>query len=72
MPRPQDGNICKTTKFELWYTHDSTTNLKGSYDAEAEYIATSSNCSHLIWIKNKLKDYDVSQDGASSCMTLYS
>ena len=71
MPRPKDANVNETTKFELWYTHDSTASLKGSYDAKAEYIVTSSSCSQLTWIKNMLKDYGVSQDGASSCVTLY-
>ena len=71
LPRPKDANVSKTTEFELWYTHDSTTSLKGSYDVEAEDIAASSSWSQLIWIKNRLKDYGISRDSASFSMTLY-
>ena len=60
MPRPKDVNVNGTIKFELWYTHDSTTNLKSSYDTEAEYIVVSRSCSRIIWIKSRFKDYDVS------------
>ena len=60
MPIPKDANVNETIEFELWYTHDSTTSLKGSYDAKAEYIAVSSSYSKLTWIKNVLKDYGVS------------
>ena len=45
VPRLKDANVSETIKFELWYTHDSTANLNDSYDAEAEYIVASSNCS---------------------------
>ena len=71
MPRLKDANVNGTIKFELWYTYDSTASLKGFCDVEAEYIALGSNCSQLIWIKNMLKDYDVSQDGTHFGMTLY-
>ena len=71
MSRPKDANASETTELELRYTHDSTTSLKGYCDAEAEYIAVGSSCSQFIWIKNRFKDYDVSQDGASFVMTLY-
>ena len=58
-------------KFETLYTHDSTTNIKGCCDAEAKYIAIGSSCSQLIWIKNMLKNYGLSQDGAPSGRMLY-
>ena len=60
VPRPKDTNVNETTKFELWYTHDSIASLKSSYDIEEEYIVASSSCSRLIWVKNRLKDYVVS------------
>ena len=34
---------------------------------EVEYIATSSGCTKLIWMKNMFKDYDVSRE----VLTLY-
>ena len=71
MPRSKDANVSETLKFELWHTHESTTSLNGSYDAKSKYIAASSSCSRLIWIKKRLKDYGVSQNGASFGMTLY-
>ena len=45
MPSPKDADVSETTKFELWYTHDSIASLKGSYDTKAEYIDASSRCS---------------------------
>ena len=34
---------------------------------EAEYIATGSSCSQLVWMKQMLKEYNVEQD----VLTLY-
>jgi len=35
--------------------------------AEAEYIATGSSCSQLVWMKQMLKEYNVEQN----VLTLY-
>ena len=71
MPRLKYANVNRTTEFELWYTHDSTAGLKGCCDAEADYIVVGIIYSQLIWIKNMLKDYGVSQDGAPSGVAFY-
>src|SRR4030066_1580538 len=37
-------------------------NCVSLFTAEAEYIATGSSCSQLIWMKQMLKEYNVEQD----------
>ena len=48
MPIPKDANVSRTTEFELWYTYDSITILKGCHDVEVEYIVVGSRCSQPI------------------------
>ncbi|WJX82941.1 hypothetical protein P8452_65643 [Trifolium repens] len=42
-------------------------NCVALFTAEAEYIAVGSSCSQLVWMKQRLKEYDVEQD----VLTLY-
>ena len=49
--RPKDVNINGTIEYELWYTHDSTSNLMDCYDVGEEYIATGNSFSQQVWIK---------------------
>ena len=77
--------VSGTTKFDLWYSHDSTTTLMGYCDAdwagnsddrkstlaEAEYIVIRSNCSQLISMKSMLQNYGVTKGATASNMTLY-